>query len=116
MQICLQQKFDSHQGNEQNTNLVQCQFDHLKNLGLADFNAKGLPMNIDLSIGSQDYWHFLGQKQVWLKSGPIILSSRLGFVLSEPYLNDQNNSNCAVKFASWQGESDLRENVKAKNA
>ena len=50
-------------------------------------------MNIDLLICSQDYWNFIGYKQARGKSGPIAISSRLGFVLSGPNVNDQNNAN-----------------------
>ena len=62
----------------QNINLAQYQSDHLKNLDLADYSPKGLPMNIDLLIGSQDYLNFIRYKQVRRKSGSIAISSRLG--------------------------------------
>ena len=76
----------------QNINLAQYQFDHLKNFDLANYNSKRLQMNIDLLIGSQDYWNFIGYKQVLGKSGLIAIFSRLGFVLSGPCANEQNDA------------------------
>ena len=40
---------------EQKIDLAQEQFKHLKNLDLADRNPEGLPMNIDILIGCQNY-------------------------------------------------------------
>ena len=85
-------------GSYKKKSVAQDQFDNLKNLDSADYNPKGLPMNIDLLIGSHDYWDFIGYKQVRRKSGPNAIFSRLVFVLSGPYVNDQNNANAIIKF------------------
>ena len=101
----------------QNINLAQYQFDHLKNFDLANYNSKRLQMNIDLLIGSQDYWNFIGYKQVLGKSGLIAIFSRLGFVLSGPCANEQNDANTAVKFTNsylLRVKPQIH-NVKAKN-
>ena len=74
-------------------------------------------MNIDLLIGSQDYWNFIDCKQVLGKSGLIAIFARLGFVLSDPCANEQNDANTAVKFTNsylLRVKPQIH-NVKAKN-
>ena len=55
-------------------------------------------MNIDILIGCQNYWDFIGYKQIGGESGPVAIASRLEFVLSGPYENTKNVSNTSVKF------------------
>ena len=47
-------------------------------------------MNVDILIGCQNYWDFIGYKQIRGESGPVAIASRLGFVLSGPYGNTKN--------------------------
>ena len=84
----------------QNIDLAQEQYKHLKNLDLADRNPEGLPMNINILIGYQNYWDFISFKQIRYESGPVAIASGLGFVLSEPYGNTKNVSNTSVKFVN----------------
>ena len=102
---------------EQNIDLVQEQFKHLKNLDLADRNPEGLPMNITILIGCQNYWDFIGYKQIRCEPGPVAIASRLGFVLSGSYENTKNVSNTSVKFDNshlMKVESLLHESIKVK--
>ena len=55
-------------------------------------------MNIDILICCQNYWDFIGYKQISGESGPVTIASRLGFVLSGPFENTKNVSNTFVKF------------------
>ena len=58
----------------------------LQNLVLADSNPKNLPLDIDILIGCQDYWNFMGIKQIRDPSGLVAIETKLGFVLSGPIL------------------------------
>ena len=44
-------------------------------------------MNIDILICCQNYWDFIGYKQISGESSPVTIASRLGFVLSGPFEN-----------------------------
>ena len=57
-------------------------------------------MNIDILIGCQSYWDFIGYKQIRGESGPVAITSRLEFVLSGPYKNAKVVSNTSVKFVN----------------
>ena len=57
-------------------------------------------MNIDILIGCQSYWDFIGYKQIRGESGTVTIASRLGFVLSGPYKNAKLVSNTSVKFVN----------------
>ena len=106
-----------HPLEEQNIDLSQEQFKNLKNLYLADRNPEGLPMNIDILIDCQNYWDFIGYKQIHGESGPVAIASRLGFVLSGPYGNTKNISNTSVKFVNshlMKVESLVHESIKVE--
>ena len=106
-----------HPLEKQNIDLAQEQFKHLKDLDLADRNPEGLPMNIDILIGCQNYWDFIGYKQICGESGPVAIASRLGFVLSGPYENTKAISNNSVKFVNshlMKVESLVHESIKVK--
>ena len=42
--------------------LAQKKYEHLKGLDLADQNPQNLPLKVDILIGSQHYWQFMGKK------------------------------------------------------
>uniref|UniRef100_A0A7M5X6J5 Peptidase aspartic putative domain-containing protein n=1 Tax=Clytia hemisphaerica TaxID=252671 RepID=A0A7M5X6J5_9CNID len=69
---------------DQVINLAQSKYKHLQDLKLADQNPDNLPLQIDVLIGSADYWNFIGQKQIRSPNGPTAISSELGYVLSGP--------------------------------
>ena len=74
-------------------------------------------MNIDILIGCQNYWDFIGYKQIRGKSGPVANASRLGFVLSGPCENTKTVSNTSVKFVNsylMKVESLVHESIKVK--
>ena len=106
-----------HLFEEQNIDLPQEEFKNLKNLYLADRNLKGLPMNIDVLVGCENYWDFIGYKQIRGESGPVAIASRLEFVLSGLYGNTKNISNTSVNFVNshlMKIESLVHESIKVK--
>ena len=106
-----------HLFEEQNIDLPQEEFKNLKNLYLADRNLKGLPMNIDVLVGCENYWDFIGYKQIRGESGPVAIASRLEFVLSGLYGNTKNISNTSVNFVNshlMKVESLVHESIKVK--
>ena len=69
---------------DQAIEFAQNKYDHLKDLSLADSNPGNLPLDIDILIGSGDYWNIIKTKQVRGNSGPVALQSTLGYILSGP--------------------------------
>ena len=62
------------------------QYPPLQNLPLADSNISNSPLEINVLIGSKDYWRFIEKKQVkGSESGPVAIESKLGFILSGPF-------------------------------
>ena len=56
-------------------------YDHLKNLNLADsYNSGHVP--IDILIGADSYWKFMENNIITVNSGPVAIKSKFGFVLS----------------------------------
>ena len=56
-------------------------YDHLKNLDLADsYNSGHVP--IDILIGADSYWKFMENNIITGNSGPVAIKSKFGFVLS----------------------------------
>ena len=49
---------------------------------LADNNPNDLPLKIDVLIGADHYWDFIQNTVVRGESGPVAVSSNLGFILS----------------------------------
>ena len=63
--------------------LAKAEYRHLQNLHLADSNPENLPLQIDVLIGSANYWDFMVMNdQVWGPTGPVALGSKLGYILS----------------------------------
>lgn len=64
---------------------TQANYPHLQCLRLADNSHGNEELNIDILIGEDFYWHFVsGSIGRGPELGPIALSSKLGYVLSEP--------------------------------
>ena len=49
---------------------------------MADSNRGNLPLEIDILIGADHYWDFMQYKIVRGKSGPVAMSSILGYIIS----------------------------------
>ena len=58
-------------------------YDHLSRLHLADVDRDGA-MEIDLLIGSDFYWEFVTGETLRCGSGPVVIKTTLGWVLSGP--------------------------------
>ena len=94
---------------KQNIEFANHKYPHLQQLELADSNPGSLPLEIDIFIGNQDYWNFIGVHQVRGLSEPVAISSTLGYVLSEPMVNQCDivtNTNVAVTH-SLKMESEI---------
>ena len=65
---------------KQSIEFAKCKYLHLQQLQLADSNPGSLPLEIDIFIGTQDYWNFIGVNQVRGPDGPVATSSKLGTV------------------------------------
>ena len=59
-------------------------FTHLKDLPLADKNDKNNPLGVDLLIGCDYYWAIVNNQVIRGDSGPVAISSKLGYILSGP--------------------------------
>lgn len=59
-------------------------YEHLKNLKLADSNPTNSSLKIDVLIGSDFYWDFMTNEVKKGKEGPVAVSSKLGYVLNGP--------------------------------
>ena len=54
----------------------------LKGLPLADSNPQNKPLEVDVLIGSDHYWDFIRNDIIRGESGPVAISSNLGYILS----------------------------------
>ena len=80
----------------QKVNLVTSTYPHLVGLDLADSNPENCALDIDILIGGDFYWQFFNSQIVKGKSGPVAMSSKLGYVLSslvESCVTDVSHSN-----------------------
>ena len=73
----------------QEINLAKKSYPYLVDLDLADSNPENLNMDIDILIGADYYWQFIGNFTVRSQDGfgPVAIASKLGFVLSGPISN-----------------------------
>ncbi len=80
---------------DQNTEMAVKNYEHLRNLELADKNDSNF-VNIDFLIGSNFYWSFIdGRRVVKGRLGePVAISSNLGFVLSGTVQNNFDETDC----------------------
>ena len=70
---------------DQAINFAVNNYPHLERLRLADFPAeRNEPLNCDILIGSNYYWHFLSGRCIRGEDGPVALESILGWILSGP--------------------------------
>ena len=84
---------------EQRINLAKREYSHLRHLPLADNNPNDLPLQIGVLIGADHYWDFIQNTIVRGDSGPVTVSSNLGFILRGS-VNIPTNSNLNTNFVS----------------
>ena len=83
-------------------NLVKLdEFPHLSGLDLADPPSSG-PEGIDILIGFDYYWNIVGEEVVWGDSGPTVVSSKLGWLLSGTIPTDTHYSSTMSHLALCQ--------------
>ena len=90
---------------KQNIEFAKRKYLHLQQLELADTNQGSLPLEIDILIGTQDYWNFIGVHQVSGASGPVAISSKLGYHLTGHLANECDiitNTNVATTHSLKQ--------------
>ena len=63
---------------------AKCSYDHLRSLPLADSNTGNHSLEVDILTGSDYYWHIVNNQIISGKSGPVALSTKLGYILSGP--------------------------------
>lgn len=80
--------------NSQPIDFAVKQYPHLSNLPLADSNPRGLPLDIDVLIGSDYYWAIFDGRVIKGTKGPTAMSSKLGYILNGP-VNNENNRDLA---------------------
>ena len=68
----------------QKIRLATVHYPHLKGLELADDNPNNLPLDVDILIGGNHYWQFFNTTIIKGESGPVAMSSKLGYVLNGP--------------------------------
>jgi len=59
-------------------------YEHLRNLKLADSNPTNSGLKIDVLVGSDFYWDFLTNEVKRGEEGPVAVNSKLGYVLNGP--------------------------------
>ena len=68
-----------------------CEYEHLDDLELADGDSHDSKKSIDVLVGSDYYWSIVTGDTVVGDSGPVVLGSKLGWLLSGP-LNDYGST------------------------
>ena len=75
-------------------------YPHLERLRLTDFPAeRNEPLNCDILIGSNYYWHFLSGRCIRGEDGPIALESILGWNLSGPVNDNAKSGSTQIHLA-----------------
>ena len=83
----------------QPVSLCQESFGHLSHLTLADPSDGSSHLNIDILIGSDQYWELVTGETFRGDSGPVAIRTKLGWVLSGPITSsepDDASSTCLV--------------------
>lgn len=89
-----------HPVEDQAINFAQSKYAHLQGLPLADRNPEGLPLDIDILIGLNDYSRIVGTKQIRGDLGPVALNSALGYILSGPVEDVSCKKSTSSNFVS----------------
>ena len=88
--ICLVAEI-CHPLNSQIIDVAAQKYAHLSNLKLADSNAKNEPLNIDILIGSDFYWSIVNGQVIKGVSGPVAISSKIGYILNGPVHSERSD-------------------------
>ena len=59
-------------------------WDRLAALQLTDYSQGDVPLDIDILVGSDQYWKLLTGEMINQRNGPTAVHTRLGWVLSGP--------------------------------
>jgi transposase InsO family protein len=66
----------------QEVSLARERYEHLQGITLAEQGVQGGCLSIDILVGSDYYWKFVGQDLKRGKEGPVAVCSKLGWLLS----------------------------------
>ena len=73
-------------------------FDHLAGLDLADYSDGNESLEIDILIGSDQYWELVTGETRHGDSGPVAICTKLGWVLSGPTASTTTDDPAACLF------------------
>ena len=79
----------------QNINYAKT-FSHIQNLTLADNNPNNKKLKVDLLIGADFYWSVVTNHIIKGKEGPVVLNTKVGYVLSGPLNNDESKNSSVL--------------------
>ena len=80
--------------------LAKNMYDHLSGLQLADYLTETTPADVDILIGSDQYWQLVTGEVRRGDSGPMAIYTRLGWVLSGPVEGSTRESDPLVNLVS----------------
>lgn len=80
--------------------LARNMYKHLNGIHLADYSTGAEPAEVDILIGSDQYWQVVTGELRTGGSGPTALHTRLGWVLSGPIERSTNGSDPSVNLVS----------------
>ena len=84
----------------QTVDLAKNRYDFLSDLHLADYSREAGPAEVDILIGSEQYWQLVTGRVRRGNSGPMALHTRLGWVLSGPVEDPTHDSGPSVNLVS----------------
>ena len=70
--------------------LCQDKFEHVMDLDLADASGTHSHLDVDIFIGSDQYWNFITGEVRRGSFGPVAVNTKFGWVLSGPTVTDDN--------------------------
>ena len=83
---------------QQVINIAKAEYTHLQTLSMADENPENFPLRIDILVGASYYWDFMTGEIIRGRSGPVALSSKLGYILSgsDGQVNNSSSTNACI--------------------
>ena len=76
-----------------NSSIDLDQYPYLKQLNLAFDSFNDVPLEIDILLGSDQYWNIMTGEVIRVQNGPTALDTQFGWVLSGPVILRQHSEN-----------------------
>ena len=86
--------------NGQTAALARNIYRHLNGIHLADYSTGAEPAEVDILIGSDQYWRIVTGEVTRGESGPTALHRKLGWVLSRPIESSRHDCDPSVNLVS----------------